>query len=176
MKPKLAGFLFGDGWTYYDRYSRNYLVGFTQSHKNLHVKEYYKKLLEEEAARKVREHECDIYVSLKRLYYELKFVKEHPLEYFRSLTLKEKLEFIEGLIDAEAHVESKRIRIYNKNVDLLTEIKATLELIGVKSYLYKEDVYVLEIKGQHLKILLSKLNPIKYKLHSHGAARPSTRA
>ena len=140
------------------------------------MKEYYKKLLEEEAARKVREHDCDIYVSSKKLYYELKSIKENPLEYFRSLTLKEKLEFIEGLIDAEGHVESNRIRIYNKNVNLLAEIKTTLELIGVKSYLYKEDVYVLEIKGRYLKILLSKLNPIKCKFHPYGAARPLTRA
>ena len=156
--PRLLGFLFGDGYCYRHK-SGAYVVAFEQKLNAKKIIRNYKKKLEEITsllegdARKVfikrKGEKAEIYVYSKKLYREVKMIKQHPVEVFRKMKTQEKIEFITGIIDADGTVIQNEIAIYNSNRELLSHIKAFLQTIGIHaSFSKNRHIWRLRIRSK----------------------------
>ena len=178
MEPRLLGFIAGDGWCYYERAGRKYLVGFTQNSCKMEIVSIYASLLSRYGKIRIKRKKrnaLDVYVQSKTLYKRVRLLIDNIAKYFERLTTSEKVAFIGGFIDAEACVEEKRCRIFNKNLYLLESIRRFLRDNGINSYLYwDKNVFVLEVKYSNFPKLVALVGRYSVKIAARCA--PYTRA
>ena len=178
MEPRLLGFIAGDGWCYYERAGRKYLVGFTQSSCKMEIISIYALLLNRHGKIRIKRKKrsaLDVYIQSKTLYKRVRALLDNIVRHFEHLSRGEKAAFIGGFIDAEACVEEKRCRIFNKNLCLLESIRRFLRDNGINSYLYwDKDVFVLEVKYSNFLKLVTLIGRHSVKIAA--CCAPYTRA
>ena len=91
MLSRLMGFLYGDGWAYYNEQGEYYEVGFQQAIKNYSIYKYYKELITKLATttyvrERVRKGKMELTVYDYSMYSLLKSLKDNPVKYFRTLS------------------------------------------------------------------------------------------
>ena len=138
ITPYLAGVLFGDGTinkgknrayaVWIDQHKRNSKVikRVVSEFKNIGLKVYDYEFLNKERA----------LVYSKEIFLEFSYIRKNIGKYFKSLSTRNKWEFISGIFDAEGTV-TDRIVIYNNNTQILKEIKNFLEEQKIVCYIYK---------------------------------------
>jgi len=177
---QLLGFLTGDGWRYQDNY-RNYLVGFTQSFRNVDILNHYKLRLQQLGKVyqkiKVNRNACDIYTKNKQFFKLFgEFLRNFPHS-FEVLSEVEKKKFIAGFIDAEGNVAKDRCRVYNSNYSLLNTIRSFLKELNIHAILYRDrEIWVLEIKHSNLNRFYKLIRFYSIKLNRLLTCAPYTRA
>ena len=170
MISRLLGFLYGDGWVYYNERGEYYEVGFQQSLKNRDIYEYYKKLVIKLTVTKyfrerVRRGKIELVIYDNTIYKLLKTVKSNPTEYFRSLSNEEKLMFIAGFTDADGYIGSTEVAIYDSNRSLLNEICSHLKNLGIKCVVSRnKSIWRLRIRSKEsINIFLNLIPHIKIR-------------
>jgi len=154
MSPYLAGLLFGDGTSYLGK-NGVYAVWIDQHERNCKiidraVKEFKKMDLNVHHYGFLNKIRAMIYS--KALFHEFRKIRENPIEFFRSLSKKQKLEFFSGFFDAEG-TATDRLVVYNGNLDILNEILSFLFLF-LFSFFYKTKMFYFLNKAIYFNNLI----------------------
>ena len=173
MVSWLLGVLVGDGTIYIDKKNGRYMVWIDQHLRNREVIEMvekeFRKIHFKPFKYRVPSNKIRILIYSKEFCNRLREIKKSPEKYFKSLSNNEKLEFISGFYDAEGTI-TDRIVIYNKNYDLLEEIKKFLETLQIESSIYRfGKVFGLQIhKKSSIKKFIEKTDSIRLRSSPSG--------
>ena len=167
LKHYLAGVVKGDG--YISTRSKDYEVKITD--RNRDYIETLKKLVEEACGLTPKiikeENSWRLRIYRKEIHQELTYL-------VKTLSMKPDNYFITGLIDAEGDYNSKkrRLRITNKDLELLLNIHQYLENHRIASCIYRRKRtchiwYALEIYGyMNIRTMLNLIRPIHPRFKS----------
>ena len=97
-----------------------------------------------------------LYTFLRQLFSDLGWLANKPIEV--------KLAYVRGLFDAEGEKTGRRIRLWNKRIDVLAVAKDILGEVGIAvSGPYADDkrhgVYVIEVPAQYRKQFIKVVKP-----------------
>jgi len=166
MDEYVAGLLFGDGVAHHNIRNRSYAIWIDQHKRNLDILEELEKIFIKKKIKfykyKVPDNKIRIYSCSKERYLKIRYVKDNVVEFFQKLNNRQKKKFIAGFFDAEGTI-TDRLVIYNKDKELLEEIKKFLETLSIISYIYKfSKVFGLQIYRKiHVQLFRKHINSVK---------------
>ena len=166
MDEYVVGLFVGDGVAHRNKANRSYGVWIDQHVKNKDILENLRMEFLKDNLKfywyKVPDNKIRILLYSKEKYLIIKQAKEDASKFFRKLNNKQKKKFIGGFFDAEGTV-TDRLVVYNKDKQLLEEIKKFLKTLGIISYIYKfSKVFGLQIyRKVHVQIFMKNIKSVK---------------
>ena len=172
--PYLAGILFGDG-TSHKGSNGAYSVWIDQVDKEILQQKvvpqleslgskvhFYSYFARADNVRKWR-----ALIHSKKIYLWFKELKQNPNKYVDQFSNEELKEFVAGLFDAEGTI-TDRLVFYNKDKELLDKVKERLDVLGIKSNLYKfGKVYGIQLyRKEYVEKFRALIPSFRLKVHS----------